>query len=100
MTKIDSEKCMISIIWSISGIHSLLALTNGMEYKYNSQSFCQHVILDIQQSICSSIRRKPLKGILWHLDNAPAHNSRLSSDKIESAKAQRVPHPPYSPDQI
>jgi hypothetical protein len=36
MTKIGTEKCMISIIWSISGIHSLLALTKDMKYKCNS----------------------------------------------------------------
>jgi hypothetical protein len=53
---------IISIISSISGIHSLLALTNGM--KYDSQYFFQHAIPDIQQIICSSSRRKTLKGIL------------------------------------
>jgi hypothetical protein len=97
MTKHDTENCMISIIWSISGIHSLLRLTKGM--KYNSQYFCQHVIPHIQQNICSSSRRKSLKDILLHLDKATAHNLRPSSEKIESAKAQRVPHAPYSPDQ-
>jgi hypothetical protein len=63
MTKIDTEKCIISIIWSISGIHSLHALTKGK--KYNSECFCQHVIPDIQQNICSSSRRKTLKRILF-----------------------------------
>jgi hypothetical protein len=37
-----------------------------------------------------------LKTMLLHLDNAPARNSRLSSENIESAKAQRVPHPPLT----
>jgi hypothetical protein len=92
MTELESDKCIISIIWSLSGIPSLLALIKGM--KNNSQYFCQNVILDNQQSICSSSPRKTLKGILLHLDNARAHNSRLSSEKIESAKAQRVPHLP------
>jgi hypothetical protein len=36
--------------------------------------------------------------ILLHLDNAPAHNSRLSSEEIESVKAQRVLHPLYRQD--
>jgi hypothetical protein len=62
--------------------------------KYDSQSFCQYVIPDIQQAICSSSGRKTLKGILLHLDNAPRRNSQLSSEKIESAKAQRVRQPP------
>jgi hypothetical protein len=45
MTTNDTKKCMISIIWFISGIHSLFALPKLM--KYNSQYFCQHVIPDI-----------------------------------------------------
>jgi hypothetical protein len=36
--------------------------------------------------------------ILLHLDSASDHNLRLSSEKIESTKAQRVPHPYYHPD--
>jgi hypothetical protein len=99
MAKIETEKCMISIIWSISGIHSLFALTKGMKYKYNFQSFCQHVFLDIQQNICSLSRRKALNDIILHLSNASAHNSRLSSEIIEFAKVQRLPHPHYSSDQ-
>jgi transposase len=66
--------------------------------KYNSQYFSQHVIPDIQQSVCSSSIRKPLKRMLLHLDNALARNSRRASEEIESPKAQRLLHPPYSPD--
>jgi hypothetical protein len=50
------------------------------------------VIPEIQQSICSSSRRKTVNDILLHLDNAPARNSRLSLEKIESAKAKRAAH--------
>jgi hypothetical protein len=97
MTKIDTGKCMISIIWSISGIQRLFALTKGL--KYNSQYFCPDVIPDIQQRICSSSQENTeWYSILLHLDNAPDHNSRLSSEIIESAKAQRVPHPYYNLD--
>jgi hypothetical protein len=42
MTKIDNEKSLISVIWSISGIHSLLALTKRM--KSNSEYFSQHLL--------------------------------------------------------
>jgi hypothetical protein len=90
---------MISMIWFISGIYLLFALTKGMKCKRNSQGFWRHVIPDFQQNICSSSRRKPLKGILLHLDNATVHNSQFSSEKIESAKTQRVLHPHYSLDQ-
>jgi hypothetical protein len=59
----------------------------------------QHVIPDIQENICTSSNRKTLKNVLLHLHNAPAHNSRLYSEMIESAKTQRVPHPLYSPNE-
>jgi hypothetical protein len=39
IAKIDNEKCMISILWSTSGIHRRLVWTKGM--KYNSPCFCQ-----------------------------------------------------------
>jgi hypothetical protein len=96
--KSETEKCMISIIWSISGIPSLLALTKRI--KYNSSYFCQHVIPDlhIQQHICSPSRKIMLKNGLLHLGKAAGHNSRLSSEKIDSPKAQRVPHPAYHSD--
>jgi hypothetical protein len=96
MTKLETEKHMISTIWSLSGIHSVLTLAKDM--KCISQYFCQHLILDIQQHNCPSSHKMTLKGILLHLRNAPAPNSRLSSEKIESAKAQRVPHPSHDPD--
>jgi hypothetical protein len=60
--------------------------------KFNSQYFCPDVLPDIQQNICSSSRRKTLKCILLDLDNAPIHNSPLSSEKIESATDQKARH--------
>jgi hypothetical protein len=95
--KIETEKCMISIIRSISGIHSLLALARGRKYKMQFSvllSTCYpgypaiHLLIEPQ---------KTLKGILLHLDNATIDNSRLSSEMIECAKAQGVPHAPYGP---
>jgi hypothetical protein len=65
--------------------------------KYNSQYFCQRIIPDTRQNICSSSCRKTLNRHLLHLDNATAHNSQFSSEKSESAKAQRVPHRLYDP---
>jgi hypothetical protein len=97
ITKVHTEKCIISIIWSISEIHSLFAFAKGP--RSNSHHFCQQSIPDIHQRISSSSRRKSLQEIFLDFDNAPAHNSRLSSENIESAKAQRAPHPPSDPDQ-
>jgi hypothetical protein len=68
--------------------------------KCNSQYFCQHVIPDIQQHICSSSRNKTLKDVLLHLDNARAHDSRLSPETIKFPKAKRAAHPRYGPDLV
>jgi hypothetical protein len=44
------------------------------------------------------IGTKTLKDVFSHLANASALNSRLSSEKIESIKSQKVPHPSYGTD--
>jgi hypothetical protein len=97
MTRIGTEKCMISIIWFISRIRSPVALTKEM--KRNSQYFSRHLFPDIQQSFCSSSGRKRLKDMRFHLDNVLSPNSWLSSETIECANPQRAPDPPSNPDQ-
>jgi hypothetical protein len=47
--KIESEKCLISIIWSVNGIHSLLDVPKGTTY--NSTFFCQSVLIDLIQNL-------------------------------------------------
>jgi hypothetical protein len=59
---------------------------------YYSEYPAKHLLINPQKNI-------ERYSLLLHLGKAAAHNSRLSSEKIEPAKAQRVPHPPYSPDQ-
>jgi histone-lysine N-methyltransferase SETMAR len=94
--KIDTEKCLISILWSVNGIHSLLDIPKGMTY--NTAFLCDTVIPSLIADITSRGRRKTLKGFMVHMDNAPAHNSRRSQERIEATKAKRLPHPAYSPD--
>jgi histone-lysine N-methyltransferase SETMAR len=60
--------------------------------------FCEQVLLRLVEDITSHSRRKRLKGILVHLDNARPHHSGPSRDCLGTTKAQRLPYPPYSPD--
>jgi transposase len=94
--KIDTEKCLLSVLWSVSGIHSLTDVPKGSTY--NSAFLCDIVIPELVQNICSSSRRKSLKGMYIHLDNARPHNSRRATECLSRTKAKRVPHPAYSPD--
>jgi hypothetical protein len=94
--KIDTEKCLISVIWSVNGIHSLLDISK--ETTYNTTFFCDAVFLDLLENMCAGSRERTLKGVIMHLDNARPHNSRKSNECLTEFRARRVPHPAYSPD--
>jgi hypothetical protein len=47
---------MVSIIWSTSGIHSLLALLAGM--RYDAEFFYASILPDIERNLCDGNRRK------------------------------------------
>jgi hypothetical protein len=90
------EKCLISVIWSVNGIQSLLDVHKGT--KYNTPFFCDFVIPELLENECARSRRRKLKGIIVHLDNAHPHNSRKSNECLTELHARRVPHPAYGPD--
>jgi hypothetical protein len=48
--------------------------------------------------ITSRSHRKTLKERAIELDKARVHNSRSSQKYIQAFKAERLPHPTYSPD--
>jgi hypothetical protein len=78
--KTESKKRMKSKIWSMSGIHSLLALTAGV--RYNTKFFCPSVLADIERSLCDGKLRKTVRGIHLHLDNVRAHNAKQWRQEI------------------
>jgi hypothetical protein len=94
--KIDTEKCLISIFWSINGIHTLLDVPKGS--MYNTAFFCDQVVPSLIHAITSHGRRKTLQGFMIHLDNASPHNSRRSQECLEAHRATRLQHPTYSSD--
>jgi hypothetical protein len=94
--KIDTEKCLILVIWSVNGIHSLLDVAKGTAY--NTKFFSDFVVPDLLENICAGSRRRTLKGVIMHLDNASLHNSKKSNECLTEFHARRVPHPAYSPD--
>jgi hypothetical protein len=94
--KIYIEKCLISVFWSVNGIHSLLDVPKGSTY--NTAFFCDQVVPSLVQGITSHGRRKPVQGFMIHFDNASPHNSRRSRECLGSYRATRLLHPAYSPD--
>jgi hypothetical protein len=65
---IDTEKCLISVLWSANGIHSLVDNPTGESY--NSSFFCCVIVPSLVEDICSGSRWRSLKGFYVHLDNA------------------------------
>jgi hypothetical protein len=94
--KIDTEKCLISAVWSVNGIHSLLDVPKGTTY--NTTFFYDVVILDLLENVSAWSQTRTLKGIVMHFDNASPHNSKKSNECLTEFDARRVPHPTYSPD--
>jgi hypothetical protein len=93
--KSDTEKCLVSVLWPIHGIHSLVDVPKGTTY--NIAFLCDIVVPSVVADITSRGRRKTHKGFMTHRDSAPAHNSRLCQACIEATRAVRLPHPAYSP---
>jgi hypothetical protein len=94
--EIDAEKCLIFVIWSVNGIHSLVDVSKGESY--NSALFCDVVVPSLISDIRSRSRRKSLKGLDIHLDNACPHNSPQSIDCLQAHKARRMAQRASSPD--
>jgi hypothetical protein len=58
--KIDGEKCLISILWGLNRIHSLIDIAKGIPY--NTALFCEQVVPSLVADITSPGRWKTLKG--------------------------------------
>jgi ABC-type branched-subunit amino acid transport system substrate-binding protein len=93
---IDTEKCFISVLWSVNGIQSLIDVPKGMTF--HADFFCQAVVPNVIADMTTHSRRKTLKNRAIHLDNARRHNSRRSQECIAASTAQRLPHLAYPPD--
>jgi hypothetical protein len=93
--KIDAEKRLISILWSINGIYSLLDMPRGT--RYNTKFFAHAVMLNLIENVWLRTRRKKLKRCLMHMDNARPHNSGRAQQCVEASRAEGRPRPAYSP---
>jgi hypothetical protein len=68
--KINTEKCLISLLWSVNGIYDLVDVPKSRTY--NSAFFCDTVAPSLFDGITLHSRTKSLKCLYIHLDNASA----------------------------
>jgi hypothetical protein len=67
----NTEKCLISILWSVNGIHCLLHVPKGT--MCDTAFFTKVVIPGLIENITSRNRRKTLKGCVICMNNATSH---------------------------
>jgi hypothetical protein len=83
--KILSEMCLVLMIWGSTIIKSLFYVSKGI--KYNTTFFVKSVVPDLAKHVCQESRRKTLRGIIVHLDNARPQNSRKNEAALTATKA-------------
>jgi hypothetical protein len=65
---------------------------------YDANFLCASVLPDIGRNLCDGKRKKTLRAVDIHVDNALAHNAERSQQEIARVKAIRVVHSVYFPD--
>jgi hypothetical protein len=65
---------------------------------YNNTFFYDVVVPDLLENLRAHSRRRTLKGVFVHLDNASPHNSQKSNECLTKFLPHRMPHPAESPD--
>lgn len=94
-TVISAGKVMATIFWDAHGIILIDYLEKGRTI--TSQYYC--ALLDKFDAALKEKRpHLQRKKILFHHDNAPAHSSLLTTEKLIKLRYELLPHPPYSPD--
>jgi hypothetical protein len=92
--KIDGEKCLVSILWSVNGIRSLLDVPK--ETTDNTAFLTDVVMPSLIENVRARTRRKTLNGWLIHTDNVRPHNSSRAQRCIKGSSAERLPGPDYN----
>jgi len=68
------------------------------DHKFDSDFMTNIIIPEIVTQMHEFRPKMGPKDVYLHMDNAPCHNAKVTTTKIESFEMRRIPHPPYSPD--
>jgi histone-lysine N-methyltransferase SETMAR len=86
---------MLAALWNLHGFHVVAMLPQGESF--NASWFIDQNLVPLVQSFFPS-GWSPSKKLMIHVDNALAHNSRMTRNFFEHGPLKRLPHRPYSPD--
>lgn len=91
----SAGKVMATVFWDAHGIVSLDFLEKG---KTITGQYYAELLDKLNDAIRTKRPHLAGKKVLFHQDNAPAHNSMVAMAKLHQLRYELLPHPPYSPD--
>jgi histone-lysine N-methyltransferase SETMAR len=91
---IESEKVMITILWSPSGFHLIKLLLKGV--KLNAGDYVAQILDPLSVWRRIQIGRTNRK-LIMHADNAGPPIAKVTLDLMRCNARKKAPHPPYSP---
>ena len=90
------KKFTLTIVWETGGVAVVNACDGGL--RINSSNFCENTIAATIRWCKHKRKVGGVESFLFHMDNAPCHNSTATKEYLEENKVIRMEHPPYSPD--
>jgi hypothetical protein len=91
-----TRKTMATGFFNETGLHMIDILPQNQ--KMDAEYFSEYIITSLV-SICYPTGRScRQRKCALHFDNAPIHNSKVVTDKLDEQNLKRMPHPAYSPD--
>ena len=94
-TVLSAGKVMASVFWDADGILLIDYLQKGQSI---NGTYYASLLTQLREKIKIKRRRKLIKGVLFHQDNAPIHKSVIAMAAIHDCGFKLIEHPPYSPD--
>jgi len=91
----SAEKVMALVFWDAEGIFFSDYLEKG---KTITGEYYSNLLTRLDEKIREKRPSLQKKKIIFHQDNAPAHNSVLAMGKLRDLHYELLEHPPYSPD--
>ena len=91
----SAKKVLASIFWDCKGVIYAEYTVDGSTV--TGTRFANSVQI-LREEVKKKRRGKLRSGLVLHMDNAPAHTSRIAQATIRDCGFELLPHPPYSPD--
>ena len=87
---------MFCIFFSIHGFLVNKTLPNGQ--RFNSEFMVNCILPELSDKMFQFRKKNGPEEMYVHMDNAPSHNSRMTSKKMTQFEMKKLDHPSFSPD--